>query len=97
MEPDKLHLKFGTALFTFKDKAQMKAFLENYCFKDSKGRIILHHGTQIHDFTELCTMYYSRLPPDLKFVKRKRTAFMNGCVIEKDNNQIINLHETENN
>lgn len=84
MELESLALKFGTALFTFKCEKQMRGFLEAYCFKDGKGRIFLHHGAQYHEFTELCKDHYRRIPSDLKFDKRKRTAFMAGTVTEKD-------------
>lgn len=78
MGSESLALKFGTALFTFNSENQMRDFLAAYCFKDSKGRIFLHHGEQYHEFTELCRDHYKRLPSDLKFNNRKRTAFMNG-------------------
>lgn len=84
MESESLALKFGTALFTFKCEKQMRCFLETYCFKNGKGRIYLHHGVQYHDFSELCLEHYRRIPSDLKFGKRKRTAFMAGTVTEKD-------------
>ena len=78
MEPESLALKFGTALFTFKNEKQMRNFLKAYCFKDGNGRIYLHHGMQFHEFSELCKDHYRRIPSDLQFDKRRRTAFMMG-------------------
>ena len=79
-----LQLKFGTALFLFRDDGHLRAFVENYCFKDVRGRIFLHHGIQYHSFTELSKDHYKILPTDLKFTNRNRTSFMKRPVTEKE-------------
>ncbi len=80
MEGNALSLKFDTATFFFRDLKQMRSFLECFCFKDNRGRVFLHHGAQFHEFSELCKNHYKCLPPDLKFDKSKRTAFMPGRI-----------------
>ena len=75
-------LKFGTAFFQFCNKKQMKAFVENWCYMDKRGKVILHHGLQCHVFTELCREFYKYLPSDLRFVRKRKTAFMRGIASE---------------
>jgi len=65
MEPGKLQLKFGTALFTFRSEDQMRVFLEDRCVVRA-GRIHLHHGDNLHFFTELSGDYLKNLPKGVK-------------------------------
>lgn len=65
MEPGKLQLRFGTALFTFRDEEQMKGFLQSRCVIRA-GRIQLHHGDKFHFFTELSEAYKKNLPKGVK-------------------------------
>lgn len=78
MEPGDLQLKFGTALFLFRDLEQMAGFLSCYCFRDKQGKVWLHHGCTYHEFTELAAEYYGIIPDGFKFGKRKRKNFMLG-------------------
>lgn len=65
MEPNRLQLKFGTALFTFTSEEQMKFFLESSCYL-KKGRIHLHHGDKYHFYTELAAGYRKNVPKGVK-------------------------------
>lgn len=73
-----LQLKFGTAFFLFRDVEQMADFLGGYCFRDKKGKVWLHHGCNLHEFTELRPEYYVNIPDGVKWRNRKRTNFMLG-------------------
>ena len=73
-----LELKFGTALFLFRDVKQLSSFLGRNCFKDKQGKVWLHHGCNLHEFTELNSSYYSNIPDGVKWEKRKRASFMIG-------------------
>lgn len=65
MEPGKLQLRFGTALFLFRSEEQMRGFLENRCVIRA-GKIQLHHGDKLHFFTELSEAYKKNLPKGVK-------------------------------
>ena len=75
-----LELKFGTALFLFRDVEQMSVFLCEHCFKDKQGKVWLHHGCTYHEFTELRAEYYVNIPDGVKWKNRRRTNFMLGQI-----------------
>ena len=83
-----LQLRFGTALFLFRDVEQTRRFLETVCFRDKRGKVWLHHGCTLHEFTELAAEYYVNIPDGVKFHCRKRTSFMLGRPNELSNNFI---------
>ena len=87
MGANPLELKFGTALFLFRDVEQMTVFLGGNCFRDKQGKVWLHHGCYLHEFTELRSEYYQNLPDGVKWRNRKRINFMNG--------QMNNVIDTE--
>ena len=80
MSVNPLKLKFGTALFCFRDVKQMTAFLGTHCIRDRKGKVWLHHGFGFHEFTELAAEYYRNIPKKVEWYKKKRTEFMLGKV-----------------
>lgn len=87
MEPEKLQLKFGTALCLFRDEDHMRAFLESYCVI-RKGRICLHHGDKLHLFTELSEAYKKNLPKGVKIPAFTRSKG-GGLKPKKSNNEEI--------
>lgn len=90
MEPEGLQLKFGNALFTFKNDDQMKCFLESWCVMRA-GKIFLHHGCQFHFFTELSKASLKNLPKNLKVPQYSRYMIMKGggCKKRSNENEII--------
>ena len=65
MEPNRLQLKFGTALFTFRSEEQMRFFLESSCYMKN-GKIFLHHSDKFHLYTELAAGYEKNVPKGVK-------------------------------
>ena len=97
MEPGGLQLKFGSALFTFKNDDQMKCFLESWCVMRA-GKIFLHHGCQFHFFTELSDASLKYLPKDLKVPQFSRNMITKGGGSKRKNNDneiIIDYAEQE--
>ena len=91
MESGGLQLKFGSALFTFKDDDQMKCFLESWCVMRA-GKIFLHHGCQFHFFTELSDASLKNLPKDLKVPQFSRYMIVKGGGIKgKKNKELFNV------
>lgn len=91
MESGGLQLKFGSALFTFKDDDQMKCFLESWCVMRA-GKIFLHHGCQFHFFTELSKVSLKNLPKDLKVPQFSRYMIAKGGGIKgKKNEELFNV------
>ena len=91
MESGGLQLKFGSALFTFKDDDQMKCFLESWCVIRA-GKIFLHHGCQFHFFTELSDASLKNLPKDLKVPQFSRYMIAKGGGIKgKKNEELFNV------
>ena len=90
MAAEGLQLKFGSALYTFRDVEQMKCFLESWCVMRA-GKIYLHHGCQFHFFTELSEAYKKNLPKDLKVPQFSRYMIMKGggCKKRSNENEII--------
>ena len=90
MEPEKLQLKFGTALCLFRDEDHMRAFLESYCVI-RKGKICLHHGDKLHLFTELSEAYQKNLPKGVKIPAFTRYMVTKGGGLKpkKSNNEEI--------
>lgn len=82
-----LELKFGTALFLFRDVEQMSGFLGERCFRDKHGKVWLHHGCNLHEFSELRAEYYGNIPDGVKWLNKRRTNFMLG--------QVNNLTDTD--
>ena len=87
MSANPLELKFGTALFLFRDVEQMTVFLGEHCFRDKQGKVWLHHGCNYHEFTKLAAGYYVNIPDGVKWKNRRRTNFMLG--------QMDNVTDTE--
>lgn len=85
MDPRKLQLRFGTALFIFRDEEQMKCFLESWCVMRAK-KIFLHHGCQFHFFTELSEAYRKNLPNGLKVPQFSRNMITKGGGSKGKNN-----------
>ena len=84
-------MKFGSALFTFKDDDQMKCFLESWCVIRA-GKIFLHHGCQFHFFTELSDASLKNLPKDLKVPQFSRYMIAKGGGIKgKKNEELFNV------
>ena len=84
MEPGGLQLKFGNALFTFKNDDQMKCFLESWCVMRT-GKIFLHHGCQFHFFTELSEACLKNLPKGVKVPGFTRYMVTKGGGIKSKN------------
>lgn len=97
MEPGKLQLRFGTALFTFRDEEQMKGFLQSRCVIRA-GRIQLHHGDKFHFFTELSEAYKKNLPKGVKVPDFTRYMVTKGGGTKSklsDNEDIIDYAEQD--
>lgn len=90
MDIGDLQLKFGTALFTFRDEEQMKVFLESRCVR-RLGKIHLHHGDKFHFFTELSEAYMKNVPNGVKVPNYTRyMVSKGGCdKCKKDNDEVI--------
>lgn len=97
MEPGKLQLRFGTALYIFRDEEQMKDFLQNHCVIRA-GRIQLHHGDKFHFFTELSEAYKKNLPKGVKVPDFTRYMVAKGGGTKSklsDNEEIIDYAEQD--
>lgn len=90
MEPEKLQLKFGTALCLFRDEDHMRAFLESYCVI-RKGRICLHHCDKLHLFTELSEAYKKNLPKGVKIPAFTRYMVTKGGGIKGNRNSDLDI------
>lgn len=90
MDQNRLQLKFGTALFTFRSEEQMKCFLESNCYM-KKGRIHLHHGDKFHYYTELAAGYLKNVPKGVKVPNYTTKLFQHGDGKKPRRGEGINL------
>ena len=75
MSANSLQLKFGSALYEFRDVRQMLSFLTSHCYRDSSGVVWLHHGVNYHVYSMLDKDYYVNIPKGVNWHKRKRADF----------------------